>query len=204
MRFFTRIAVLFYVTLVMFLGTAIVLFVFNYLSFDQVSLYLRAIYTDQDLRFIFGIVGIVFLLLNFLFYKMFSVNVHKEKIIAFDNPSGRVSVSLIALEDLIKRLLFKMPEINEVKPSITASKKGLVVKLRVVFSAEVNIPESTSKVQEAVKRKVHDTIGLDEEVSVSVYVGKILSSTTKEKPAKIKPEESGTNDPEVPFRGYRR
>lgn len=204
MKFFTRIIVLFYVTLIMFIGVSILLLVLNILNLENIVGNLRGVYHDHELRLFFGILALIILFMNFLFYKMFSVNTHREKIIAFDNPSGRVSVSLVALEDMIKRKLFKLPEINEVKPTIVATKKGLFVKLRIVFASEINIPEATSKVQEIVKRKVHDTIGIDEPVNITIYVGKIMPEQVNEKDLSAKLT-GGTEPSEanIPFRNYR-
>ena len=206
MRFFTRIAVLFYVLLVMFLTGSILLFVSNYfglIGYDDVQPIFAAIYYDDDLRLLVGLVAIIILFFNYIFYRMFSVNMHKEKIIAFDNPSGRVTVSLAALEGLIKRNCYKLPEINEVRPQISSVKKSLHVKLRIIFSTEVNIPETTSRVQDMIKRKVQDTIGIDIPVNVTIFVGKILPSQMNNKNSGSHViNETESAEPNIPFRGY--
>ncbi len=53
-----------------------------------------------------------------------------------------------------------------------------------------------------VTKKIQDTIGLEEPVDVSVYVGKILSDQSKPSPS---PEETkrDKSDPNIPFQGYR-
>jgi len=203
MSFLRRIAVLLSVTLGMFVSSLILIYVLNWLDYEDVSNVLFVLYHDEQLRMIFALLAGVILLQNYTFYRYFSVNVHRDKIIAFDNPSGRVTVSLVAMEDLVRRMLIKNDEVKEVKPNIVASKKGLQVKIRLVLRSDVNIPELTSKLQNAVKQKIQDTIGLEESLDVSIYVGKISherfkkQSTSKEK---IPEEKSPTN---VPFQGYR-
>jgi uncharacterized alkaline shock family protein YloU len=203
MKFFTRVAVLFYVTLVLFLSCFLLMFIGNLINYENVTDVFYAIYVDNTLKMVTGIVALILLLMNFIFYRLFSINVRGEKIIAFDNPSGRVSVSLVALEDLVKRRVAKLPEIKEVKASITASKKGLNIKSRLAFRSEVNIPEITSRVQEIIKKKIQDTIGIDEPVDVSIYVGKILPEKVKEKHHKEKEEKEERSDSNIPFQGYR-
>ncbi len=203
MRFLTRMAVLFYVTFVLFVGCFTILFVLNHVSLQNVLLALYAIYRDQTLQLAVGGMAGALLLINYVFYQLFSVNTHREKIIAFDNPSGRVSVALAALEDMIRRTLVRLSEIKDVRVNIRASGRGLRVRIRSVLCSEVNIPEATSKVQELTRKKIQDIIGLDEPVNVSVYIGKIISECPKEKrPNKRQQDEEGS-EADVPFQGYR-
>jgi len=203
--FLKRLTVLLYVTIILFLGSTLVLFALNILKFDTIFFMIYAIYHDQDLRFIVGSVGAVILVCNFLFYRYFSVNVHRDKIIAFDNPSGRVSVSLLAMEDLIKRLLLKTSEVKDARVKISARKKGLDVRVRVILKLETSIPDITSRLQDRIKRKIQDTIGLEEPVDVSIYVGKIMSEKLKKKVVieDAQAEDENLSTPTIPFQGYR-
>jgi uncharacterized alkaline shock family protein YloU len=204
MKFLTRIAVLFYVTMVLFLGSFILLFVLNQIEVGSVLNLLSLIYFDETLRFIFAVVAAVLLFFNFVFYQAFTVNTHRGKTIAFDNPSGRVSVSLGAIEELTKRVISKISEVRDVKSKISISKKGLQIKITLILRVEGSIPELTSRVQELVKRKVQDAIGLDEPIDVAIYVGKIISDQRKEKPSPKKKEEVQKElEHNVPFQGYR-
>jgi len=155
------------------------------------------------LRMTFAVGACALLFLNFVFYRAFTVNIHKEKTIAFDNPAGRVSVSLVAIEELTKRIISRVSEVREVKSKISVSKKGLLIKIKLILRAEGSIPEVTSRVQELVKRKVQNTIGLDEPIEVAIYVGKILPDQGKEKqlPKKEGPQKEPQQN--VPFQGYR-
>lgn len=201
MRFFTRIAVLFHVTLTLFVCCFLTFFALQILSLNDVEGFLRIAYADAGLKpFLLSIAGLMFIM-NFIFFKRFFVSKHGGKIIAFDNPAGRVSVSLAALEEMIKRKILQMSEIKDVKVKLTASKKGLFVKVRLILRSEVNIPEITSKVQDKITRKVHNTIGIEEPVDVAIYVGKILPEKMKEKNQNVIEEEK--TEVNVPFEGYR-
>jgi len=203
MKLLTRIAVLFYVTMALFLSAFILLFVLNYIDIRSVQDLLWLIYYDEKLRFIFAVAGGVILFLNYIFYQSFSVNVHKGKTIAFDNPSGRVSVSLAAIEEMTKRVISKVGEVREVKSKITASKRGLHIKVTLILRSEGSIPEVTSQVQEMVKARVQDAIGLDEPIEIAIFVGKILPDQIKEKRPEKKKEPPKGSEPNVPFQGYR-
>jgi len=201
--FLKRLMVLFYVTIVLFISGFMLYFALNIVPFGDFVRYSEMLYQDHDLRWLTGILAGIMLLCNLFFYRYFSVNVHRDKVIAFDNPSGRVSVSLLAMEELIKRMLIRRPEVKDSRVKITASKKGLDVKIRLIIKAEANIPDLTFKIQDIVKRKIQDTIGLEEPINVAIYVGKILPEKIKGTKDETKPPEEDQAPPPVPFQGYR-
>lgn len=207
MNFLKRIAVLFFVTLNMFLASIIALYVANITQIEDTFMLLNFIYTDETSRIIFaGLAGFI-LLINYVFYVLFTVNVHRDKTIAFDNPGGRVAVSLSALEDLVKRALQAVEGVKDTKSIISASKKGIHVRLRLSIKSDVNIPELTSNVQEMIKDRIHDTIGIDEKVDINVYVKKIIAESTyamkkSSVPKSKDTKESDQQDRSVPFHGY--
>lgn len=207
MSFLKRIAVLFYVTMALFMGVFVVLFVlqFHFFTIDlRIILQLLAtIYHDDAYRIIFGFSACGFLLLNYVFYKTLTVNSYKGRTIAFDNPSGRVNISLMAIEDLIKRAIVQTPEVREVKSKISVSKSGLRIKTTLILRAEGSIPEVTSRVQELIKKKVQEAIGLDEPIDVSIFVGKILTDQGGEKRPVKKEKEPKDPEQNIPFQGYR-
>ncbi len=202
MRFLTRFLVLVYVTLVMFLGVVLVLFVLQKLQFENVIDILYWIYRDITLRKIFGGIGGFLLMINFIVYGIFAAQRQQDKIIAFDNPSGRVKVSLAALEDLIRRRIESLAEVKEAKISIRALKHKIKSKVYLSLRSDVNIPDLTSRVQDLVKTKIQDTVGLEETITVSVEVGRIVSDKTKDQPSSGGPSGDGT-ERNFPFRGYR-
>ena len=203
MNLFTRAAILFYVMIILFLGCFAILYVLNTLSYKDIVDLLYIAYLDHNLRVAIGCAAVGLLFINFILYRQLDVNAHKEKIIAFDNPSGRVRVALVALEDLIRRTISRFPEVKESKVDIRASKRILNVKIRMVLCSEVNIPELTSIVQETAKRKIQDIIGLDEPLNISVYISKIMGDVVKDKKSGKKEDPEERSGVQVPFQGYR-
>jgi len=201
MKFFTRLAVLLYVSLIMVFCCALLLFSLNLINYSGISKLIFISYYDENMKMGITIFAGVLLFMNFIIYRFFSVNIHKDKIIAFDNPSGRVSVSLFALEDLLRRMLAKISEIKEARSSIKAGRKGLKVKIKLTLCSDVNIPEITSKVQSMVKGKIQDTVGIEEDVDIAIFVGKIIPQKIKEIKREGKEEENINQN--VPFQGYR-
>jgi len=205
MKLMTRLAVLFYVTVIMFVGVTAVLIALNWVDLNYILNVLVGMYINEELRLIGGSIGAGILLFNFLFANAISDRYAREKNIAFDNPSGRVSVSLTAMEDLVRKVVSKEPEVKEVRARITASKKGLDIMARLILKSDQNIPELTSRLQEIVKKKIQNTIGLEESIVVRVDVVKIIPEEPLAPMRKEKKKEDRIEDTErsVPFQGYR-
>lgn len=203
--FFKRLAVLFYVTVTLFYTCFMLLYVSNIIDYKTLSSFCYAIYVDDTLKLIVGSIAGVILFINLMFFKFFSVSSRRDKIIAFDNPSGRVTVSLLALEDLVRKMLESHTEIKDAKIRMHASRKGIQVIIRLVIKSEVSIPELTSLIQSSVKKKIHESIGVDERVEVTIFVGKILSNMKNaKKNLSDKNNQVKTDDNlHIPFEGYR-
>ena len=198
MSFIQRMLVLWYVSLVLFLSCLILLVIFGQVDLNQINFFFYTITHVENLRITWAIIAGTLIVINFVFFKVYTVNVHRDKTIAFDNPSGRVVVSLFALEDLIRRTIIGNSVVRESKASIIATGKGLQIKVKVTLQADVNIPELASEIQTLIVKKVQDVIGIAEPINVSIIVGKILSDPGKDK--------SGSGDklePNIPFQGYR-
>ncbi|HOY10620.1 MAG TPA: alkaline shock response membrane anchor protein AmaP [Candidatus Omnitrophota bacterium] len=208
MKIMARLGMLFYGVLTMFVGVLLVLFVTHYkgyalLPLKDVFAYLEAIHLDMDKRVAVAGFGLVMLWLNYIFVRTMSDEKQREKTIAFDNPTGRVSVSLDALEDLTRRVIAGVGEVREVRSSIRVGKKGLEIDARLVLNTDVNIPEMTAHLQDLVKRKVQDTIGIEETPTVRIHISKIIPGQRKLKRPKEN-EEEPEGRLNVPYQqGYR-
>lgn len=203
MRFFTRLAILFYVATISVLCGLTILFVSQMIFWQDVERLLQLAYSDMQLRMIIGLAAGLLILLSFMFARIILGRQQRERTIAFDNPAGRVTISLTAMEDLIRRLITRSPEVKEIRPHVVANKKGLDVGIRLILRADSNIPEITSKLQEMIRSKVQDTIGIDGVVSVRVDVVKIVPEDVKSKrDRKDQKDGQEISKPTVPFSGY--
>ncbi|MDP2653873.1 MAG: alkaline shock response membrane anchor protein AmaP [Candidatus Omnitrophota bacterium] len=201
MRFMAWLGLWFYKVAIALLAIFFAFFVFQKIGFQDVVDVLYVVYHEDQARVITGAAVVVVLFLNFLFSSAISGRQQREKTIAFDNPSGRVTVSLAAVEDLIKRVTYRIPEVKEIRPTIVATKKGLNIAVRVALNSDVSIPEVTARLQETIKRKIQETIGLDESVNVKIDIVKILTEDRKSRHSKDKGE--ADTDANLPFQGYR-
>jgi uncharacterized alkaline shock family protein YloU len=177
-------------------GGALIAVSLNLVSQDSVMEVLNTISATPNTRLVMGITGILIIFISLIVTWTTVGKIQREKTIAFENPDGQVTISLSAIEDFIKRALKQLPEVKELRPLVRAGKKGITIISRVTLFSDINIPETTEKIQNIVKTRVQDMLGVEEPVNIKVHVGKIVH---KEEAAKnVKKEEK----PQAPqFRG---
>ncbi|PIQ89958.1 MAG: hypothetical protein COV72_00145 [Candidatus Omnitrophica bacterium CG11_big_fil_rev_8_21_14_0_20_42_13] len=218
MRLLYNLAIYFYVTLLSIIGILMIGFTLDFVQVSDISAILENIYTSYQInlffttvslsRVIFALTGLLIIILAFSFAQVLTGKIQEKKTIAFNNPSGRVTISLSAIEDLIKRLTIKMPEIKECRSDVVATRKGgLEVELRTVLRSDIDIPGMINNLQDVIKTKLQEALGLEETISVKVHVAKIVSQDTAgcEAARKEKKERNAElKNPSIPFQGYGR
>lgn len=103
----------------------------------------------------------------------------REKFIAFSNPDGQITVSLMAIEDFIKRAARQIEEVKELKADAIAKRGGVNISCRVVLWSDANIPDVTERIQGVVKGRVQDMLGIEGSVIVKVHVAKIVQRESR-------------------------
>lgn len=199
MRFFTVIGILFYATVIILVGLVFILFSLNMLPTQDINNFISFIQNTPNSKIIIGLSGLLLILISFSFAQLILGRFQREKTIAFTTSSGEVTIALSAVEDLIRRLTHLIPEIKELRPNVIATKKGILVDLRVVLKSEANIPELTSRLQDMARSKIQEVLGVEEQIIIKIHVAKIIAIEEKKKKESEKLEQ-----PTVPFSGYGR
>jgi len=99
----------------------------------------------------------------------------QEQCIAFDNPGGEVAISMDAVEDFIRRGAGEFHGIKSLVPRIHAGPEGIGIDIRLDVWAGTNIPRLSEELQNAIKTKVQDSLGINVSY-VGVSIGKIAGS----------------------------
>ncbi len=193
----TRFAILFYIIIIWVTSLAIILFTMHIIELNTIAKILDAVYYDSHSRIIVAGISIAIICVSIALENLIYGSRRRERTIAFDNPSGPVTVSLAALEDLIKRLSVQVAEIKEIRPTVLAIRKGLDIDIKLILRSEANIPELTARLQDLVKRKVEESIGMEGKLHIHVHVIKISLDDVKTK------RQISLEEPQVPFHGYR-
>lgn len=204
MRFFTVLGIIFYALVLVIIGLGMIGFSLLYsmpnnpIQPQDINTLLAYFQSSTSSRITILLSGILLILVSISFAQIILGRFQRERTIAFKTASGEVTVSLSAVEDLIKRLTGIMPEIKELRPYVVATKKGIVVDLRVVLRSEANIPELTARLQEITRSKIQEVLGIEEQIIIGIHIVKIISLEDKKK------KENQNYEPHIPFGGYTR
>ena len=201
MRFFTVLGIIFYAVVIIVIGLALIVFALNLLLPGDINNFLNLAQNSHNSRVIIGLSGALLILISFSFAQIILGKFQREKTIAFTTSSGQVTISLSAVEDLIRRLAGIIPEVKELRPNVVANKKGIIVEMRVVLRSEVNIPELTSRLQDITKSKIQEVLGVDEQIIIRIHVAKIAHD---EKDSRRKKDFDNEGRSTIPFSGYGR
>lgn len=176
MRFFTVLGIIFYATVIILIGVSLIAFSLNLLQPTDINNLIQLILNSPNSKIIVGLSGALLILISFSFAQLILGRFQREKTIAFTTSSGEVTIALSAVEDLIRRLSGILPEIKELRPDVIATKKGIIVDLRVVLKSEANIPELTNRLQDITRAKIQEVLGVEEQIIIKIHVAKIIST----------------------------
>ena len=184
MRFVDGLTLFFYTIVFLLLGGLLIAISLNLVPQETIVETLNTFYTARDVRLIMGVTGLVIIFINAMVIQITMGKIKRERTIAFENPDGQVTISLTAIEDFIKRALKQLPEVKELRPSVKAGKKGITIINKVTLFSDINIPETTERIQNIVKSRVQDMLGVEEPINITVHVVKIVHKEESPKSAK--------------------
>jgi len=181
MRIISGLTLFFYTLVFLIIGGFFITISLNLLPQEAITETIEAIYATPNIKMIMGFTGVLLIFISVMVVQLTVGKLQRERTIAFENPDGQVTISLTAIEDFIKRAIRQMPEVKELKPNVRAGKKGISIVNRVVLFSDINIPETTEKIQNVVKTRVLDMLGVDEPVMIRVHVVKIVHKEEAQK-----------------------
>ena len=123
--------------------------------------YLKIALATPQNRIVFGVVGILLLVLAAI--SVFS-NLKREprvkSVIVESSLSGQVSISEEAVKTIIMKAVKKVEGVKEIKPEVSSGNNGVSVYLHMMINPEYSVPEMSAKIQEMVKEYLEDIGGL--------------------------------------------
>lgn len=180
MRIFSGFTMSFYTLVFLAIGCGLVALSLNIISLDEIIQAMEYSYNVTNARLATGAVGLLLIVYSLVAVQIALGNLQREKTIAFENPSGRVTISLSAIEDFIKRTSAHITEVKELRANVTATKKGINITNRVVVYSDANLPDTTERIQSILKNRIQEMLGIEEPISIKVHITKISSREPKE------------------------
>jgi uncharacterized alkaline shock family protein YloU len=138
------------------------------------------------------LIGLIIILLCLRYIQKMILNSRQNKNISFESREGKVKITLVAIEDLLKKMIEQRDEISHIKVKVRLKKKMIAVQIKGYLNYEVNLVDLTKEIQEKVKERIAVLLGEDKKVVIDLQIRKITVSGDKDK----------TEEPEIPFRHY--
>lgn len=175
MRIFSGFTMFFYTIVFLAIGCGLIVFSLNIISVDDIIRAVEYTYDTMNVQWMVGLVGLLVIIYSLVAVQVTLGTIQREKTIAFENPSGRVTISLSAIEDFIKRTASHIAEVKELRPGVTANKKGINIINKVVIYSDANIPDTTERIQGVLKNKIQEMLGIEEPINIKMHITKIVS-----------------------------
>ncbi len=191
MRIFNSLVLAFYTIVFLIVGGLLIAYSLTFITPDDINLVVKYLPTEGNYRLIIGLIGVSIIVISLSILQIVLGSFQQEKTIAYENSDGQITVSLSAIEDLIRRLASEFDEVKELKPNVRTTRKGVEVYCKTILSQDRPIPDVTQKIQNSIKNKIQNMLGIEENLTVKIYVVKIMP---KERSKKIQEEK-----PQAPF-----
>jgi len=106
---------------------------------------------------------------------------YKTKTVSFDNPDGKIKISLRAIENYISSMLVKQIKgIHSLRVKTSVSSKGLNTKISLKLFSQFNIPDLCTHIQEATKNYLQDAVGVERIGNIEIFISSIKSNGQSE------------------------
>jgi hypothetical protein len=187
-KILNSIVLAFYTLVFLIVGGLLISYSLGVINPDNISAVIGYLPTEAYYRAIIGLAGISIIVICLSILQLVLGSFQQEKTIAYENPDGQITVSLQAVEDLIRRQALEFDEIKDLKPSAKVTKKGVEIKCKVVLAQDRPIPDLAQKIQNIIKNKVQATLGLEENLEVKIHVVKIMPKGRRKEREEKKPQ----------------
>ena len=140
---------------------------------------------------IVGATGGFLLILGFVVVFVGLQSIQPEQTMTFDNPEGLVEITFGAIEEFVRKLSKEIEGIHELRPQVVKTKKGIEIRNRVVLKHDVNVPQTTTQIQSAIRERTRGVLGIENISGVKVFVTRIAPEEThkRAKAKEAKPSE---------------
>ncbi len=187
--------VLIYLILSFFVGILLVGLSAGIIDLGSFFLYLdQEILAKTNIKIALFLIGLMLILLCLRYIQASLRSTRRNKSITFESPQGKVTITLFAIEDMLKKMLEERSEVSHVKPKVFLRKKAIQVVTKGVLMNEVNLVDFTKEIQESVREKIHTLLGEDKPVNVNLEIRKVALGDKKDLVEE--------KEPEIPFRNY--
>ncbi|HHY46462.1 MAG TPA: alkaline shock response membrane anchor protein AmaP [Firmicutes bacterium] len=106
-------------------------------------------------------VAILLFVLGFMLLRLGAGPRRGNRAIVRETSLGEVRISLVAIENLVRRVARQVRGVKEVDTLVEIGDDGIRASLSIMVAPDINIPEICDELQARVEQYVRDTVGVD-------------------------------------------
>jgi uncharacterized alkaline shock family protein YloU len=131
------------------------------LGWSAPLMFLNNTVATAENRIILGTVGlIVAIIVLMLLMSGLKAPAGIKTVVVESSTAGEVSMSIPAIKGIIMKAVKQVPGVKEIRPIISQSATGLIVKLHAMINPDHNVPEIAQSLQAIVKEQLEKVGGL--------------------------------------------
>jgi uncharacterized alkaline shock family protein YloU len=170
--FTTTFAVLAFLTL----GSLLLMVGLHLLSYEDALLRVQEIYGNPWRSLQTGLTGLVFIFMGLAFGKMLIKRGRQTDAVILHGEMGPIVVSVNAIEDIVKKVLKRMPLVKEWRPKIGIDSSEVEVKLKLVLWSGGDVPSILHNIQQEIGERLRKILGDQCRVEIHCDVVRIEES----------------------------
>ena len=82
------------------------------------------------------------------------------KAVVHDYILGQVRISILTIENLVKKVVHQIHGVKEVKPRVVQTSRGMALHIRAIVAPDISIPEVSREIQQRVQEYLSQTTGI--------------------------------------------
>lgn len=161
---------------------ALILFFVGVLSFGLALgwttplTYLELFLRGSNERWMLGILGVISILIGFIILRKSLRVKTSTQTEVISTKLGKIKITISALEHMATKVAKEIEGVMDTKPVIKSTPGGIAVFMQVNLAPDINIPDTTSLVQDKIKVYFGQVVGIEVE-EVRILVSKLGAET---------------------------
>jgi len=125
-------------------------------------------------KFAIFLTGSIFIAIPFVGFVVCLLGGRKESYLKFKTDEGEISISIYAVEDIVKKTVRTFREVKDAYPTITLKgKEAIEVSMKLkIWSGIQNLPILLEEIQKEIRAHLQNMIGIESIQGINIYLAK--------------------------------
>ena len=180
MKVFDLFTKLFSVFAFLTIGSLLIMVALHMVAWEDMINDLEKIYGNPQVAFNAFLIGVFFIFMGLAFAKIIIKQTRYAGGLIYTGPMGRTTVSISAIEDVVRKATRRYPEILTFKLKCRGYEKKVEVKLGLIVHSGVVVADFTEELKKEILTRLERALGLSNEVEVFINIRNIKEDSSTE------------------------